>query len=76
MDGKNRCLDNIYIERFWRSLKYEDFYLNDYQAVPELREGIRNYIDFCNHRRWHQSLNYQTPASVYFNNPLDAEKVS
>ena len=66
MDGKNRCLDNIYMERFWRSLKYEDFYLNDYQTVPELREGIKNYIDFYNHKRWHQSLNYETPASVYF----------
>lgn len=66
MDGKGRCLDNIYIERFWRSLKYEDFYLNDYQTVPELREGIRRYIDFYNNRRWHQALGYNTPASVYY----------
>lgn len=76
MDGKGRCLDNIYIERFWRSLKYEDFYLKDYQTVPELRDGIKNYIDFYNHKRWHQSLNYLTPASVYFNHHLEAEKVS
>lgn len=65
MDGKGRCLDNIRIERFWRSLKYEDFYLNDYQTVPELREGIRRYIDFYNNRRWHQALGYKTPAMVY-----------
>ena len=66
MDGKGRYLDNIYIERFWRSLKYEDFYLNDYQAVPELRTGIKKYIEFYNDRRWHQSLGYKTPASVYY----------
>jgi putative transposase len=66
MDGKGRCLDNIYIERFWRSLKYEDFYLNDYQTVPELMEGIKCYIDFYNNRRWHQTLGYKTPASVYY----------
>ena len=71
MDGKNRCLDNIYIERFWRSLKYEDFYLKDYASVPELKRGIKNYIEFYNNRRWHQSLNYKTPASVYFKKPVD-----
>ena len=66
MDGKGRCLDNIYIGRFWRSLKYEDFYLNDYQTVPELREGVRRYIVFYNNRRWHQALGYKTPASVFY----------
>ena len=66
MDGKGRYLDNIYIERFWRSIKYEDFYLNDYQTVPELRAGIKKYIEFYNNRRWHQSLKYKTPASVYY----------
>jgi putative transposase len=65
MDGKGRCLDNIYIERFWRSLKCEDVYLNDYQTVPELRKGISNYIDFYNNRRWHQALGYKTPAEIY-----------
>lgn len=65
MDGKGRCLDNIYVERFWRSLKYEDFYLNDYQTVPELRNGIKRYIEFYNNRRWHQALGYKTPAEVY-----------
>lgn len=66
MDGKGRCLDNIYIERFWRSFKYEDFYLNDYQSVLELKEGIKRYITFYNNKRWHQSLDYKTPAEVYF----------
>lgn len=66
MDGKGRYLDNIYIERFWRSIKYEDFYLNDYQTVLELRAGIKKYIEFYNDRRWHQSLAYKTPASVYY----------
>jgi len=72
MDGKGRCLDNIYIERFWRSLKYEDFYLNDYQTVPELRVGVRRYIDFYNNRRWHQALRYKTPAMVFWGKqPVD-----
>jgi putative transposase len=71
MDGKGRCLDNIYIERFWRSLKCEDIYLNDYQSVSELRAGIKKYIDFYNNRRWHQSLGYKTPASVYNQKPVD-----
>lgn len=72
MDGKGRCLDNIYIERFWRSFKYEDFYLNDYQSVLELRKGVTDYIEFYNHKRWHQSLDYKRPADVYFENmPVD-----
>ena len=66
MDSKGRCLDNIYIERFWRSLKYEDFYLNDYQTVPELRAGVKRYIDFYNNRRWHQALGYKTPAIIFW----------
>lgn len=66
MTGKGRCLDNIYIERFWRSFKREEFYLNEYQSVSELRKSISAYIEFYNHRRWHQSLNYKTPADVYF----------
>jgi len=65
MDGKGRCLDNIYIERFWRSFKYEDFNLNDYQSVPELREGVKKYIEFYNYKRWHQALDYKIPAEIY-----------
>ena len=66
MTGKGRCRDNIYIERFWRSLKREEFYLNEYESVKELRNAIGAYIEFYNRKRWHQSLGYKTPASVYF----------
>ena len=66
MTGKGRCLDNIYIERFWRSFKCEEFYLNEYGSVKELKKAISAYIEFYNQRRWHQSLEYKTPASVYF----------
>lgn len=66
MTGKGRCTDNIYIERFWRSFKREEFYLNEYQSVSELKKAISAYIEFYNQRRWHQSLGYKTPADVYF----------
>lgn len=66
MTGKGRCTDNIYIERFWRSFKREEFYLNEYESVKDLRKAISVYIDFYNRKRWHQSLGYTTPASVYF----------
>lgn len=65
MTGKGRCNDNIYIERFWRSLKREEFYLNEYDNVKELKKAIGAYIEFYNRKRWHQSLGYKTPASVY-----------
>lgn len=65
MDAKNRALDNIYIERFWRSLKYEDIYLKGYSNVIELREGISRYVHFYNTERFHQSLGYATPDSIY-----------
>ena len=67
MDGKGRALDNIYVERLWRSLKYEDIYLNDYESARELRRGVSRYFSFYNTRRFHQSLDYQTPDEVYFN---------
>ena len=65
MDGKGRCQDNIYIERFWRTIKYEAIYLNEYNNYQELYLGIKNYIIFYNKRRPHQSLKYQTPEVVY-----------
>ena len=65
MDGRGRCLDNIFIERLWRSLKYEEVYLRDYTRVPEARGGIGNWFRFYNHQRFHQSLNYRTPAAVF-----------
>jgi putative transposase len=66
MDGKGRCLDNVYIERFWRSIKYEAIHLNEYDCLKELHKGIKHYIQFYNDDRYHQSLNYETPVSVYF----------
>ncbi len=65
MDGRGRCLDNIFIERLWRSLKYEEVYLRDYTRVPEARTGIANWFRFYNHQRFHQSLRYRTPAAVF-----------
>ena len=75
MTGKGRCLDNVYIERFWRSVKREEFYLNDYATIKELREAIKNYIEFYNHKRWHQSLDYKTPAEVYFSGGIQGNPV-
>jgi putative transposase len=65
MDGRGRCLDNIFVERLWRSLKYEEVYLKDYASVPEARAGIAGYFQFYNHQRLHQSLDYRTPAAIY-----------
>jgi len=65
MDGKGRATDNIAIERFWRSAKYENIYLNDYKSVRALKTGISEYINFYNHRRFHQTLDYQKPMEVY-----------
>ncbi len=65
MDGRGRCLDNIFIERLWRSLKYEEVYLHDYTLVPEARAGIGRYFRFYNYERPHQSLDYRTPAIIY-----------
>lgn len=65
MDGRGRCMDNIFIERLWRSLKYEEVYLKDYASVVEARTGIQSYIRFYNRERLHQSLDYRTPAALY-----------
>jgi putative transposase len=65
MDGKGRWLDNIFIERLWRSLKYEEVYLHAYDTVAAAREGIGHYFDFFNNERPHQALGNQTPASFY-----------
>jgi putative transposase len=66
MDGRGRCFDNIFTERLWRTVKYEDIYLKSYQTIRELRAGLADYFHFYNTRRRHQSLNRQTPAHVYF----------
>lgn len=66
MDGRGRCLDNIFTERLWRTVKYEDVYLQSYQDLQEAQAGLNEYFDFYNHERPHQSLDYRTPAAVYF----------
>jgi putative transposase len=65
MDGKGRALDNIFTERLWRSVKYEDVYLKDYANPKEARRSLTAYFDLYNHRRPHQALDYRTPASMY-----------
>ena len=76
MDGKGRALDNIVIERLWRSLKYEDIYLKDYDTVPDLEKGLCDYFHFYNYARPHQSLGYQTPAAVYHGTQLPVNTAS
>ena len=73
MDGVGRCLDNIFIERFWRSLKYEDTYLKPYESMLEARSSIAAYIKFYNNERLHSSLGYKTPSEVYFAPTQQAE---
>ena len=65
MDGKGRCMDNIFIERLWRSVKYEEVYLNEYESVNHLRSALGKYFYFYNEERQHQSFNYKTPMAVY-----------
>jgi putative transposase len=71
MDGRGRALDNVFIERLWRSLKYEEVYLHDYATMAEARRGIGNYLTFYNTERPHQALEYQTPFEVHFGRPPD-----
>jgi len=65
MDGKGRALDNVFVERLWRTVKYEDIYLKDYRSPRDATLGLRDYFHFYNHLRPHQSLNGKTPAAVY-----------
>jgi putative transposase len=65
MDGRGRCLDNVFVERLWRSVKYESIYLRGYESVAELAQGLAEYFEFFNHARLHQALAYRTPAAVY-----------
>ena len=66
MDHNGRCFDNIFIERFWRSINYEKVYLKDYDSPKEARQSIGAYMESYNYKRFHQSLNYKTPANIYF----------
>ncbi len=65
MDGRGRALDNVFIERLWRTVKYEDIYLRSYENPRELESGLARYFDFYCHERMHSSLDYRTPAEVY-----------
>jgi len=68
MDGKGRWVDNVFVERLWRSVKYEDVYLRAYETPTALRVGLTHYFQFYNAQRRHQMLNRQTPDAVYFGN--------
>lgn len=71
MDGRGRTFDNIFVERLWRTVKYEDIYLKAYPTVPALYHGLTGYFEFYNHIRPHQGLNYQTPAAIYSGSNCD-----
>jgi len=75
MDGRGRALDNIFIERLWRSLKHEEVYLKEYQDVRMAKEELGRYFEFYNHRRLHQSLGYQTPAEVYYQESMKSNSI-
>lgn len=66
MDGKGRALDNIFTERLWRTVKYEEVYLKEYGSPREAHQGLGSHFEFYNQKRLHQALNYRTPAEVYF----------
>jgi len=66
MDGRGRALDNIFTERLWRTIKYENVFLADYANQQEARQGLTHYLDFYDNQRPHQSLGYRTPAQLYF----------
>ena len=68
MDGKGRALDNVFVERLWRSVKYEEIYPKGYESMKEVRQGLKKYFEFYNKKRPHQGLEYRTPAEVYFGN--------
>lgn len=65
MDGKGRAFDNIFVERLWRSVKYEEVYLKRYETGREAMDGLNNYLTFYNNKRLHQALGYKTPRSLY-----------
>jgi putative transposase len=67
MDGKGRWMDNVFIERLWKSVKYEDIYIKAYGSMTEVRKGLASYFQFYNEKRWHQNFDRKTPAMVYSN---------
>jgi putative transposase len=75
MDGKGRWVDNVFIERFWRTLKYEDVHLKCYEKVIDLSSGLSDFICWYNKERIHSSLSYQKPAEVYWGEVDEVQKV-
>ncbi len=67
MDGRGRVFDNIFIERLWRTVKYEDVYLKGYETGKDVKEGLSAYFPFYNNERFHQALGYRTPEEVHYN---------
>ena len=67
MDGKGRATDNAFVERLWRTVKYEDIFIRDYASVMELKVGVNRFFKYYNEERIHQSLEYHTPDEVYYN---------
>ena len=65
MDGRGRVFDNIFIERLWRTVKYDNIYVHEYETITDVRKGLKEFIDRYNMERLHQSLGYQTPWEVY-----------
>lgn len=74
MDGKGCWRDNVFVERLWRSLKYEEVYLHAYDDVPEARRGIGSYFDFFNDERPHQALGYCVPSAIYFSSLAESQR--
>ena len=66
MDGRGRAFDNIFVERLWRTVKYEEVFIKDYRDVAEAHQGLDQYLNFYNNERIHQALDYRTPKSVHF----------
>jgi putative transposase len=71
MDGKGRWIDNVFVERLWRTIKYEEVYLKSYENLKDARANLKNYLNFYNRSRIHQSLDYMTPDEVYYYRPME-----
>lgn len=76
MDGRGRALDNIFVERLWRTVKYEDVYIKGYQTIPEAQEGLKDYFDYYNMERRHSSLKHNTPWTIFSGLEMMASKVA
>lgn len=74
MDSKGRAFDNIFTERLWRTVKYEEVYIKGYGSPREARVGIGSYFEFYNNKRVHQALDYRTPAEVHFGNRIEKQQ--